>query len=218
MTRRHVPATALLLAAGLALAGCSGKGADPDPKKPAEPAAAALAVAREYQEAALRLDWHRACELSTAAKRSGTVEECAGRNIGPSPSPSAADSASPSAAPSPSPSDDGWGWSASPSTRADGSTVQPRATKSKTPGPDRASTGPLTLEGEPVSVVAIGNHPAGFGVMFSYAVIWPTETSTARKALRVVEEGGQWLVDQREDVKDTDISHGDPVRAALTRG
>ncbi|GLV88001.1 hypothetical protein Slala03_76900 [Streptomyces lavendulae subsp. lavendulae] len=198
------------LAAGLALAGCSGDPAAQDPKKPAaDPAAAAVAVAREYQEATMRLDWHRACELSTVAKRHGTVEECAGRNIGPSPSPSAAQSPSASATPS-----DDW----SPLVRADGSTVQPKAPKTKTPGPDRASLGPLTQEGQPVQVPAIGNHPAGWGVMFSYAVVWPTSTSTSREALRVVEEGGALRVDQREDAKDSDISHGNPVRDALTRG
>ncbi|MGW2672366.1 hypothetical protein ACWC5F_30485 [Streptomyces sp. NPDC001272] len=208
MKRHHlVPA---LLLAGLALAGCSADPAAQDPKKPeADPAAAAVAVAREYQEAAMRLDWHRACELSTAAKRRGTVEECAGRNIGPSPSPSAEQSPSASATPS-----DEW----SPLVRADGSTVQPKARKTTSPGPDRASLGPLTQEGQPVQVPAIGNHPAGWGVMFSYAVVWPTETSTARVSVRVVEEGGAWRVDQREDVKDSDISHGNPARDALTRG
>ncbi|MEU8779678.1 hypothetical protein [Streptomyces sp. NPDC048606] len=209
MTMRWT-ATPALLAAGVALAGCAGTPAKDDGGPDGDPTAAVVAVAREYQEAVLQLDWRRACELSTPSQRAGTVEECASRNLGPSPSP-------PAPSPSAEPSDDGWNFS--PPVRADGSTVQPRPSRSKSPGPERASTGPLTQEGVPVRVPATTTHPAGWAVMLTYAVVWPTETSTARRALRIVEDAGTWHVDQREDVKDTDISHGgNPAANALTRG
>lgn len=204
--KRQTATPALLLALGLALTGCSGETKKDDPKKEADPAAAALAVAREYQQATNRLDWRKACELSTAALRRGTVAECAERNIGPA-------TATPSAPASESPSP-----SVSPPTYADGSTMQPRESKTPAPGPDRASTGPVTAEGAPVKVPAFEDHPAGYGVLLSYTVTWPDDTSTSRKAVRLVEEGGAWKVDQREDVQTGDMGHGDPVRDALSGG
>ncbi|MGW6569962.1 hypothetical protein [Streptomyces sp. NPDC054975] len=207
--KRHAAVPALLVAAGLALAGCSGEPADDAPKtEKKDPAAAALTVAREYQQATNRLDWRRACELSTERLRDGSVEECAGRNVGPAtatPTPSAPASASPSP-------------SFSPPTYADGSTMQPLPPKTSAPGPDRASTGPVKPEGAAVKVPASGDHPAGWGVLLTYSVTWPDSTSTARKAVRVVEEKGAWRVDQREDVQDGDMTHGDPVRDALSGG
>ncbi|MFF0052590.1 hypothetical protein [Streptomyces sp. NPDC005498] len=210
MIRRTATPAVLLLAAGLALAGCSGgdSGGDDPKKKEKDPAAAAVAVARDYQKAANALDWRRACELSTAALRRGTVDQCAARNIGPetaTPTPSAPASESPTA-------------SVSPPTYADGSTPDALPSKSTAPGPDRASTGPVTAQGAPVKVPASAGHPAGYGVLLTYTVTWPDDTSTARKALRLVEEGGTWRVDQREDVQDGDMGHGDPATAALSGG
>ncbi|MFE6460547.1 hypothetical protein ACFVP0_24220 [Streptomyces cinereoruber] len=196
MTRRTA---ALLLAAGLALTGCSTDPAD-DPKKP-DPAAQALAVALDYQQAANRLDWHTACRLSTAAKRRGTVQECADRYVVPTPEPTPSSSAS-----SLSPMH--------PPTYADGSPV--RTLTPRTPsGPERAQTGPVTAQGAPVTVPAVGEHPAGYGVLLAYQVIWPAETTTARVALRVVAEGEDWRVDEFEDVEDGDMASGDPIRSAL---
>ncbi|MFD7978767.1 hypothetical protein [Streptomyces sp. NPDC059071] len=207
MNRRHTAAPALLLAAGLALAGCSDT-AD-DAKKKQDPAAAALAVARDYQQATLADDWRRACELSTTRLRRGTVEQCAARHT-----PTAtATPTTPSSSASVSPSA-----TYEPPTYADGSTLQPSPSKTATPGPERASTGPITTEGAPVQVPAAGDHPAGWGVLLTYTVTWPSETSTARKALRVVQEGGAWRVDQREDVHDDDVAHGDPIHDALAEG
>jgi hypothetical protein len=48
-------------------------------------------------------------------------------------------------------------------------------------------------------------------------VTWPDST-TSRKALRVVQQGDTWLVDQSEDIAELDEAHGNPVRDALTRG
>ncbi|WP_432089589.1 hypothetical protein [Streptomyces sp. bgisy095] len=199
MTRR---AAAALLVAGLALAGCSADLADDDPKKSAtpDPAAQALAVALDYQQAANRLDWHTACRLSTAAKRRGTVQQCAARYV-PAPTPTPSPSAS-----SLSPMH--------PPTYDDGSTVPPPATATAS-GPDRAETGPVTAQGAPVTVAAVGEHPAGYGVLLAYQVIWPAKTSTARVALRVVAEGEDWRVEEFEDVKDGDMASGDPIRSAL---
>ncbi|MFE7412717.1 hypothetical protein [Streptomyces laurentii] len=204
MTRRHAAVPALLLAAGLALTGCSTP-PDNDAKKTgpsADPAAAALAVARDYQKATLALDWRRACELSTTRLRGGTVEQCTARHT-PDPTPTATPSPTATA-------------TFEPPTYADGSTARPRPTKT-TAGPERASTGPVTPSGAPVEVPAAGEHPAGWGVMLTYTVTWPTSTSTARKALRVVQEDTEWRVEQREDVQDSDLQHGDPVRDALSR-
>ncbi|MGW0121720.1 hypothetical protein [Streptomyces sp. NPDC003327] len=200
MKRRHT-APALLLAAGLALTGC---GESADDAKQDDPAAAALAVARDYQSAALARDWRRACELSTTRLRRGTVEECAARHTRPTPTATATASASPTA-------------TSDPPTYADGSTMKPLPKPTST-GPERASTGPVTPAGEPIQVPATADHPAGYGVMLTYTVTWPSETSTARKALRVVQESGTWRVDQREDVQDSDMAHGDPIRDALAWG
>ncbi|MFF0561491.1 hypothetical protein [Streptomyces sp. NPDC004266] len=203
MKRRHATAPALLLAAGVVLTGC---GESADDAKQDDPAAAALAVARDYQSAANTLDWHRACELSTIRLRRGTIEECAGRNIGPAPTATAP----PTASASPTKTFD-------PPTYADGSTMQP-LTRPTPSGPDRASTGPVTPEGEPIEISAYGDHPAGYGVMLSYTVTWPSETTTARQTLRVVQEAGEWRVDQYEDVQDNDMAHGDPIRDTLNWG
>ncbi|MEV6332252.1 hypothetical protein [Streptomyces sp. NPDC051909] len=209
MNRRHALAPALLLAAGLALTGCSDTADDPKKKETADPAAAVLAVARDYQQAANADDWRRACELSTTRLRRGTVEQCATRLTR---APSATPTTNPSSTPSPSAS------TYDPPTYADGSTMEPFPTRPTPSGPERASTGPVKTEGAPVDVPASGKHPAGIGVLLSYTVTWPTETSTVRTALRVVKEAGVWRVDQSEDVQDGDAAHGDPIRDALVGG
>ncbi|MFF9908795.1 hypothetical protein ACF1HU_35945 [Streptomyces olivaceus] len=192
-----------LLVAGLALTACTGEAADDDAKQK-DPSAAARAVAREYQQAANVQEWRTACRLSTAALRRAMTEQCAPRSSEPTttaPTPSAP------ASPSPTASD-------SPPTYADGSTMKPLPSKTRAPGPDRASTGPIKT-GKPVKVPAVDDHPAGYGVLVTYTVSWPTDTSTSRKALRVVQQGGGWRIDQHEDVHDGDLGHGDPVPAIL---
>jgi hypothetical protein len=200
--------TAALVAAGiLAVAGCSSsndggntKGGGPQ-KAPTD---AVLKVARDYQEAANRLDWRTACKLSSASLRGGSVEKCVDRNT---PDDTAA---TPEESTSPSPS-------FSPPTYADGSTPEP--IQSSTPsGPDRADMGRVTAS-DVVEVPAAEDHPAGYGVLVSFTVKWPGKAAeTDRRALRLVKAGGAWVVDQHEDIQEGDMGHGSPVRTALSGG
>ncbi|MGW2456754.1 hypothetical protein ACWCTA_36325 [Streptomyces sp. NPDC001704] len=208
MTRKT---TAAVLAAGiLALAGCSSdgdggtKGSNPSASGPQAPQDDALVkVAKRYQEAANRDDWKTACGLSSPRLRGGTVEECADRLTVDEPTPDPSES-------SPSPS-------FSPPTYADGSTPKPIASRTPT-GPDRADTGPVAAS-DVIEVSAVGHHPAGYGVLVTYTVKWPgKDATTTRRALRLVEQGGAWLVDQHEDVQEGDMGHGSPVRTALSGG
>ncbi|MEV8628617.1 hypothetical protein [Streptomyces sp. NPDC051079] len=202
MNRRHTLAPALLLAAGLALTACGTSGDDPKKPQAQDPAAVSVAVAVKYETAVNARDWRRVCELSTQQLRDGTVEQCM------------ADSAptTPTAAPSTTASATA---TFDPPRYADGSTMPPPKPKPTSSGPDRAKTGPVTVERGPVQVSAIGDYAAGYGVMVSFSVTWPNETSTVRTALRVVKEGGVWRVDQSEDVHDGDMVQGDPIVNAL---
>ncbi|MCK7621759.1 hypothetical protein MUU72_01210 [Streptomyces sp. RS10V-4] len=159
----------------------------------------AEAFARTYQKAVNGQDWQHACRMRTDRYRHGSVQACVADNT----------ESTPSATPSPSES------SEPPLRRADGSIVPPRP-KPSTSGPDRAETGPVTAAGE-VPVPAIGEHPAGIGIGVQYTVTWPSGTTTTKKALRLVRQGGRWLVDQAEDVYPSDEAHGNPVRDALMR-
>ncbi|MFI8829019.1 hypothetical protein [Streptomyces sp. NPDC053431] len=202
MTRHpSITALALLFAVGLALAGCSKTTNDANKE---DPAAAAVAIAREYQQAALAQDWRKMCELRTERMRYGTVEQCTADNT---PSSEAATRSTPTSA-SPTTTFD-------PPTYADASTMPPLPSKTAASGPDRASTGPVKTEGTPIEVPAAGEHPAGWGVMLTYIVTWPSQTTTSRKALRVVQEAGMWRVDQHEDVQDGDMVQGNPIRNSL---
>ncbi|WP_031232902.1 MULTISPECIES: hypothetical protein [Streptomyces] len=203
--------TAAVLAAGiLALAGCSSDGdsgtKDSNPSTGGQQAPqddALVKVAQRYQEAANRLDWKAACGLSSSRLRGGTVEECADRLTVDEPTPDPSES-------SPSPS-------FSPPTYADGSTPEPVASRTPT-GPDRADTGPVSAS-DVVEVSAVEDHPAGYGVLVTYTVKWPgKDATTTRRALRLVQQGGAWLVDQHEDVQAGDMGHGSPVRTALSGG
>ncbi|MFE0645025.1 hypothetical protein ACFW2Y_25945 [Streptomyces sp. NPDC058877] len=69
----------------------------------------------------------------------------------------------------------------------------------------------------PKPVPAFADHPAGVGVLVQYTYTWPTETGVSTYVLRLVPNGDQWLVDQAEEVADSDEAHGDPVRDALLR-
>lgn len=209
MMRKTTAAAALVTAGILAVAGCSsssddegtkGKGSNGGQQAPEDDAL--LKVAKRYQEAANSVDWRTACGLSSSRLRRGTVEECVDRNTPDAP---AAEESS-----SPSPSFE-------PPTYADGSTPEPIA--SNTPsGPERADTGPVTPS-DVVAVPAAGTHPAGYGVLVTYTVQWPGKDAfTTRHALRLVREGGAWVVDQHEEVQDGDMGHGSPVRAALSGG
>ncbi|MFJ5099252.1 hypothetical protein [Streptomyces sp. NPDC088557] len=197
MTLRRT-APAVLLGSVLALTGCTTGGAP----APEDQAAAVLDTARAYQSAAVARDWRRTCELSTARYRAGTVQQCTARKTGSTPAPAPEATADSTA-------------THKPPAYADGSTMRPLPSRTSRPGPDRASTGPVTPQGQPVDVPASGDHPAGYGVLLTYTVTWPTETSTARKALRLVQEEGAWRVDQTEDVHDGDEAMGRPVQDAL---
>ncbi|MFD8597723.1 hypothetical protein ACFV1L_22235 [Kitasatospora sp. NPDC059646] len=193
-------ATAALLTAGVlaAAAGCSS--APADKAKPApDPTAAVRKAAQDYQAAAVRGDWNTACALSSARLRGGTVADCVAAN-------SSAPAPSPSSSASPSPS-------VQPPTYADGSTPAPIATPTPT-GAQRASVGPITA-GAAIAVPASGNHAAGYGVFLSYTVTWPGQAPTAdHRAMRLVQEGGAWVVDQHED----DLQREDQLREVLLGG
>lgn len=200
---RKATAAGLLAVGILTVAGCSSSD-DGDSNGPQKaPTNAVLKVATTYQEAANRLDWRTACKLSSTRLRDGSVEECVDRNT---PDDAATAAESPSSSPS-----------FEPPRYADGSTPDPIASSAPS-GPDRADTGKVTAS-DVVEVPAVEDHPAGYGVLVSYTVKWPDKAATTkRRALRLVDEGGAWVVDQHEDVQEGDMGHGSPIRAALSRG
>ena len=156
--------------------------------------------ARTYQEAVNDETWPRVCQMRTERYRHGTVQSCVDDNT----------ETTPPAAPSPSETSD------PPLRRADGSIIPPRATPSAS-GPERAATGRVKAS-DVVTVPAIGDHPAGTGVRVEYAVTWPDSTTTTKKALRLVKQGGEWFVDQSAEIHASDEAHGHPVRDALMNG
>ncbi|MFB7500126.1 hypothetical protein ACFC09_36505 [Streptomyces sp. NPDC056161] len=187
-------------------AGCSShdegeKGESGDGGGASDTTAAAVQTARTYQSAVNGDDWAKACGLRTERYRHGSVKECVADNAPKTQSPE----------PSPTESDE-----FPPLRRADGSVVRGKP-KPSASGPDRAETGEVKASG-PQSVPAIGDHPAGTGVRVEYTVTWPDSTTTSRKALRVVQQGDTWLVDQSEDIAESDEAHGNPVHDALMRG
>ncbi|MEU9237110.1 hypothetical protein [Streptomyces subrutilus] len=188
MSRYRTTTAALLLVSVLALTGCSESGGDD--RKSDDPKKAVAAVAKEWQEADHRGDYRRLCELSTAREKHGTMDQCIVFHGGATPQSSSSAASSPSAPSAPS--------------AASGSLAPS--------GPDGASTGPVTVEGDPVEVPAVGKHPAGWGVMVTFTV----SKTIDRYALRVVDEGGTWKVDQYTEVQGHEMSQGNPVLAALT--
>jgi hypothetical protein len=204
--RRATSAAVVGAVSLLALAGCSADHKSND-------AAEVGKTARVYQAAVNRLDWRHACELRTPSLRHGTVAKCAASNVGPEKSPKPTSS--------PSTSD---GSSAAPPTGeptaptyGDGRTLPPPATRSASPGPDRARTGPVKT-GKPVKVGASADHPAGYGVTVTYSVKWPgKDATTSREALRLVKIDGAWRIDQHEDIQQGDYQTGDALQAALSK-
>ncbi|MFD3821841.1 hypothetical protein [Streptomyces sp. NPDC058625] len=204
MKRAVTAAVTAAAATALLIAGCSsndegGKGTTGGDSN-ADATKAALQVAQKYQSAVNDEDWPTACRLRTERYRHGSVKECVANNQPKTESPE------------PTPSESEF----PPLRRADGSIVPGKSTPSAS-GPDRAETGEVKASA-PQDVPAIGDHPAGTGVRVEYTVTWPDSTTTSRKALRVVRQGDRWLVDQSEDIAESDEAHGDPVRDALTRG
>ncbi|MFD7614101.1 hypothetical protein [Streptomyces sp. NPDC059828] len=198
--------TVAAVAAAVLVAGCSSK--DDGEKgstgggSAADATKAAVLAAQKYQNAVNDEDWATACGLRTERYRHGSVKECVANNepkaTSPEPTPTDSESEFP------------------PLRRADGSVVPGKSTPSAS-GPDRAETGEVKASA-PQDVPAAGDHPAGTGVRVEYTVTWPDSTTTSRKALRVVRQGDAWLIDQSEDIAESDETHGNPVRDALTRG
>ncbi|MFD6879710.1 MULTISPECIES: hypothetical protein [unclassified Streptomyces] len=87
------------------------------------------------------------------------------------------------------------------------------------PEPGGPVIGAVTLDRAPTRAPALTAHPEGWAVMVSHTVTWPERsTTTSRTALRMVETGRTWEVEQREDVFDSDLVHApDPAVAALSR-
>ncbi|QLE72843.1 hypothetical protein FGW37_15730 [Streptomyces rectiverticillatus] len=75
----------------------------------------------------------------------------------------------------------------------------------------------FSVTGDPVDVPPIGDHPAGTGVMVTEESKPDGHTSYQRTALRMVKVKGTWLVDQDEDVQDSEMRHSSPVFSALMR-
>ncbi|MFF7726026.1 hypothetical protein [Streptomyces sp. NPDC008001] len=75
----------------------------------------------------------------------------------------------------------------------------------------------FSVTGDPVDVPSIGDHPAGTGVMVTEQSKPDGHTSYHRTALRMVKVQGTWLVDQDEDVYDSEMKHSNPVFSALMR-
>ncbi|MEV7659897.1 hypothetical protein AB0O39_37780 [Streptomyces anulatus] len=173
--------TAGLVAAVLLAAGCAADDQDVTGTEQGPPPAL-YETARTYQEAAARGDWHTACAATSTRKQGGSLARCLDSHPAPGPG-ATADSSPP----------------ADPPRYADGSTPVPRERRT-TGGPDRADTGPVSATGaQPVA--ASGDHPAGYAVLVAYSVQWPGKAATStRRALRLVQEGGQWRVDQLADL------------------
>ncbi|MEU2867935.1 hypothetical protein ABZ769_01820 [Streptomyces olivoreticuli] len=75
----------------------------------------------------------------------------------------------------------------------------------------------VTVEGSPITIPASGDYIAGTGLMVVTTTEGDHGRDMERVALRMVKEGGKWLVEQDADVYDTDMRHGAPVRDALMR-
>ncbi|MET9177925.1 hypothetical protein ABZX88_06810 [Kitasatospora aureofaciens] len=189
------------VAAGTALlAGCGSSGtANTSGGAKSQTAEGAQGTAVRYQQAINAHDWATMCQLETTAYQGGSLQKCTTDNAESTPPPV---SASPSTSP------------AKPLVRADGSTVPPMATPS--PADTRPATiGPVTAE-RTEQVPALSQHPAGTGVMVVFQVTQPAGTSsTERRAIRLVQDGAGWKVDQDGDVHDSDMTVSDPLRAAL---
>ncbi|MEU1818012.1 hypothetical protein ABZ543_22880 [Streptomyces roseifaciens] len=75
----------------------------------------------------------------------------------------------------------------------------------------------VSIEGTPVDVSPTGGHPQGSGLMVKETTSKGAQTSVLREALRMVKTDGAWLVDQKVNVRDEDMSADSPVRHALMR-
>ncbi|MFD5467039.1 hypothetical protein ACFWIQ_30075 [Kitasatospora sp. NPDC127059] len=154
-----------------------------------------------YQQAVNARDWATMCQLRTVAYQGGSLQRCTADNV--ESTPETTSSSKPSTTPS-----------LPAGIYADGSTVPPMATPS--PADTRPATiSPVTVE-RTEQVPALSQHPAGTGVMVIFQVTQPGGTSsTDRRAIRLVQDGAGWKVDQDGTVHDSDMTLSDPLRAAL---
>ncbi|MFI9160641.1 hypothetical protein [Kitasatospora aureofaciens] len=191
------------VAAGTALlAGCGSSGtANTGGDAKSQTAEGAQGTAVRYQQAVTARDWATVCKLRTVAYQGGSLQRCTADHV--ESTPEATSPGKPSATPS-----------EPAGIYADGSTVPPMATPS--PADTRPATiGPVTAE-RTEQVPALSQHPAGTGVMVVFQVTQPDGTSsTDRRAIRLVQDGAGWKVDQAGDVHDSDMTLSDPLRAAL---
>ncbi|MBT2384055.1 hypothetical protein [Streptomyces sp. ISL-11] len=74
-----------------------------------------------------------------------------------------------------------------------------------------------SVTGDPVEVPPIGDHQAGTGVMVTRQYLLEGRTKYYRTALRMVKVRGAWLVDQEEEIYDSEMKHSSPVFSALMR-
>ncbi|MFE7558813.1 hypothetical protein [Kitasatospora sp. NPDC057500] len=171
--------TLTLVAALLSAAGCASTAADTNPAPtsaapapiPASTLAALSAVAQNYQDAVNRGDWQTSCSLSSALLRGGTVADCVTTSTTRTPAPTPTSAPAVPSGPTP---------------------VIPTLADMTPAGPATAATGDI------IQVPAgPGAHPVGYGVYVTFPLSKPGRTD--RWALRVVEEGGTWVIDQRED-------------------
>ncbi|MCX5207692.1 hypothetical protein OG897_40635 [Streptomyces sp. NBC_00237] len=202
MTRPRRLAAVVLV---LALTGCTPAltSTDDAATRHENPTAAAENTAARYLAAALAGDWTTACALTSAPR----LADCHTRHLTPT--------ATPRADPEPTPS------RVPLLIYADGRTVysSPRPTPTR---PDtRPRTGPVRPDpGRPtVPVPGTSRHASGWAVLLTHTSQWPGRPQrTVRTALRLVPEVGQWRVDQRADVSDTDLTVPFPAAAALAGG
>ncbi|MEV4921725.1 hypothetical protein [Streptomyces roseoverticillatus] len=86
------------------------------------------------------------------------------------------------------------------------------------PADEELARATVTVTGDPVEVPAIGNHPAGKGVMVTTQTTGDDgRVGVVRDALRMLKISGQWLVDQSKQVLDSEMTASSPVVSALMR-
>ena len=92
----------------------------------------------------------------------------------------------------------------------------PEPSPSAKPGSGRADIDPAEAS-TVVEVPAVDPHPAGYGVMVTYAYTWPGKPpESSRLVMRLISEGGAWVVDQREGVRSKHMARN-PEPASLVR-
>ncbi|MFJ4880868.1 hypothetical protein ACIP93_37460 [Streptomyces sp. NPDC088745] len=158
-------------------------------------------TALRYLAAVHAEDWRTACNLSSAAR----AADCRIWHLTPTPTPEPAPTTASSGPPL--------------LVYADGTTVRATPTPPRPASTERPRVGPVRVDRLAVPVHGTSRHPAGWGVLLAHTVQWPGRPArTVRTALRLVDEGGRWRVDQRAPVSDAVLAVPDPAAAALAGG